>query len=227
MRQIRPSWSTLLLLLAVCSTALSGQETLGTVDKEASSGLVAGPPLIGSLALQPLVPQQALDPSGTHAHKLAGFAAGVTVGAVVMSLDEVLGSGCIGSGDYLLVCRIGFVGGSLVAGGLGALAGAVVRTDGVRRRSTRILVGSALGAGGAFLVSTVSCHQEDDSNPAFLCGFDGMVETAPILVAAAVGGTLGATIGGRAESPRLIHLAAAPGRGGRFGLRATAAWQPR
>ena len=145
---------------------------------------------------------------------------------MVMSLEEIVGSGCIGSGDYLLTCRAGFVGGSLVAGGLGALVGAFVRTDGVRGRATRILVGSALGAVGAFLVSTGTCNQEDDSNPVFLCGFDGLVETAPVIVAAAAGGTVGALTGGRAESPLLIHLTAVPGRGMGLGVRARFAWHP-
>lgn len=174
---------------------------------------------------QPFASQEAVSSSGIHAHKLAGFAAGVTLGAVVMSLDVVLGSGCTGSGDYLSMCRAGFVGGSLVAGGLGALGGAFVRTDGIRGRATRILVGSALGAAGAFLVSTGTSLQGDDSNPAFLCGFDGMVATAPVLVAAAAGGMVGALTGGRVESPPVVHLTTVPGRG--MGLGARFAWPPR
>ena len=60
--------------------------------------------LIGSMAWRPLVAQEALEVPGTHTHKLAGFAAGVTVGAVVTSLDAFVGSGCIGSGAYLRIC---------------------------------------------------------------------------------------------------------------------------
>ncbi len=182
--------------------------------------------LIGSVAWQPLVAQEALEMSGTHTHKLAGFAAGVTVSAVVMSLDELVGSRCMGSGAYLRLCRVGFVGGSLVAGGVGALVGMSVRTDAPPGRTRRVFVGLALGAVGAFLASTVSCHQEDASNPKFLCGHDGMVETAPILGVAAVGGTLGALLGGRTESLKVIHLGVVPRHGKRFGLGATFAWHP-
>ena len=57
--------------------------------------------LIGSATWSSLEAQQALEAPVTHTHKLAGFAAGVTVGAVVTSLDDLLGSSCIGSGSYL------------------------------------------------------------------------------------------------------------------------------
>ena len=182
--------------------------------------------LIGSLAWRPLVAQEALEASDAHTHKLAGFTAGVTVGAVVTSLDAVVGNRCIGSGEYLRVCRVGFVGGALVAGGVGSLVGMLVRTAGPPGRSTRVFVGSALGAVGAFLVSTVSCHQEDASNPKFLCAHDGMVETAPVIGAAAVGGALGALLGGGTESLQVIHLGAVRGRGKRLGLGVTFAWRP-
>ena len=129
-------------------------------------------------------------------------------------------------GSLLRICRIGFVGGSLVAGGVGALVGMLVRTDTPPGRTTRIIVGSALGAVGAFLASTVSCHQEDASNPKFLCGHDGMVETAPVVGAAAVGGTLGALLGGGTESLQITGLGVVRGRGKRFGLGATFAWRP-
>ena len=111
--------------------------------------------------------------------------------------------------------------------GLGALVGAFVRTDEVRGRSTRILVGSALGAVGAFLVSTVACRQEDDSNPAFLCGVDGMVETAPVIIAAAAGGTVGALTGRPVESPQMIRLIAGPEGGIGVVVRATVPWHSR
>jgi hypothetical protein len=222
-RQARPPLTLVLFLLTAYSSAISGQDAQRTSTKVALAGLVTVPPLVGPAPWP--VPQQALSSSSTHAHKLAGFAAGVTLGAAVMSLDAVIGSGCIGSGDYLLRCRAGLVGGSLLAGGLGALVGAFVRTDEVRGRSTRILVGSALGAVGAFLVSTVTCSQEDESNPAFLCGFDGMVETAPVVVAAVTGGTVGALTGRQVESPRMVRLAAVPGGGIALDMRATISWR--
>lgn len=227
MRQTRLLLTMVLFLLTACSTAISGQQTQRTYTKVGLTGLGTVPQLIGPVAWLPPVPQEALSSSGTHTHKPAGFAAGVTLGAVVLSLDEVLGSGCRGSGNYLRTCRVGWVGGSLLAGGLGTLVGAFVRTDEPHGRSTRILVGSALGAVGAFLVSTVACRQEDDRNPALLCGFDGMVETAPVIVAAAAGGTVGALTGRRVESPQMIHLAGEPG--GRIGLvmRVTAPWHSR
>ena len=182
--------------------------------------------LIGSATWSSLEAQQALEAPVTHTHKLAGFAAGVTVGAVVTSLDDLLGSSCIGSGSYLRVCQIGFVGGSLVAGGVGALVGMWVRTDAPPGLTRRVFVGSALGAVGAFLASAVSCHQEDASNPDFLCGHDGMVETAPVLGAAALGGALGALLGRGNESLQMTGLGVVPGDGNRFGLGATFSWRP-
>ena len=182
--------------------------------------------LIGSVAWQPLAAQESLETPGSHTHKLAGFAAGVTVGAVVTSLDGVLGSSCIGSGAYLRLCRVGFVGGALVAGGAGALVGMWVRTDSPPGRTTGILVGSALGAVGAFLASAASCQQEDASNPEFLCGHDGMVETAPILGGAALGGAIGALISRRTESLEIVEVGLVRGQGKRLGMGASFAWRP-
>lgn len=189
-----------LFVLALCATSLSGQ------DLPTDSG------------------RTGFDPNSVHAHKLAGFAAGATVGAVVMSLDAVLGSSCIGSGDYLVLCRAGLVGGALLAGGVGALVGRAIRTEEAYRRRTWTLVGSALGASGAFVASVAVCSQEDESNPDFLCRFDGMIEPAPLLVSALLGGALGRVISGPDQGAQRIHAAVMPGPGGGLGLSARVFW---
>ena len=80
MRQTRPSLACCCFLLTACSTPISGQDTQRTYTKVALAGLVTGPPRIGSVAWRPFVPHEAISSSSTHAHKLAGFAAGVTLG---------------------------------------------------------------------------------------------------------------------------------------------------
>ena len=154
----------------------------------------------------------------THSNKLAGFAAGVTISAAVFSLDDVLGSSCRGSGSYLAICRIGYVGAAVVSGGVGALVGSLVKTQGPRGPVTKGMVGSMLGATGAFLVSIVGCSQEDSSNPDFLCGYDGMVTTGSIVGGAVIGGVLGALVGRESGGLQVSQLGIVPRQGSRLGL---------
>lgn len=172
-------------------------------------------------------PLQAREAAATHTHKLAGFGAGFTFGAVLMSLDEVVGSGCTGSGPYLNFCRGGFVAAAAVVGGVGALVGMLVQTEQPPGRTTRVLVGSALGTVGALVVSIIGCEQENRSNPELLCGFDGMVSAGAAVAGAAVGGILGALLGGGSGSLlQVSHLGPVSGHGGRVGLAAAFTVRP-
>ena len=172
-------------------------------------------------------PLQAREAAATHTHKLAGFGAGFTFGAVLMSLDEVVGSGCTGSGPYLNFCRGGFVAAAAVVGGVGALVGMLVQTEQPPGRTTRVLVGSALGTVGALVVSIIGCEQENWSNPELLCGFDGMVSAGAAVAGAAVGGILGALLGGGSGSLlEVSHLGPVSGHGGRVGLAAAFTVRP-
>ena len=127
---------------------------------------------------------------GPYRHTLMGLATGITV--VSVAVPAALGeSTCFGSGDYLQLCRIVFVGATALGGGLGALVGRLVRSEEPPGPGRSIAAGSAVGALGAFLVSLPLCGQEEEGNPDLLCGYDGMIEPATVLVAAATGGMLG------------------------------------
>lgn len=178
-------------------------------------------------AWQPPLALRGRQASATHTHKLAGFGAGFTFGAVLVSLDEVVGSGCTGSGPYLNLCRGGFVAAATVVGGVGALVGMLVQTEQPPGRTTRVLVGSALGTVGALVVSIIGCEQENWSNPELLCGYDGMVSARAAVAGAAVGGILGALLGGGSESLlQVSHLGPVSGHGGRVGLAAAFTLRP-
>ena len=154
---------------------------------------------------------------GPHPHTMVGLATGITVAAVAVPLS--LGaSTCFGSGDYLLLCRIVFVGATAVGGGLGALVGRMVKTEGLPGRATTIMVGSALGAVGAFLVSLPVCGQEEADNPDLLCGYDGMIEPGTVVGAAVVGGVLGYLLRGSSESLAVSQLGPVPTPAGRSAL---------
>ncbi len=172
--------------------------------------LMSSPAFASAQSAYRIVPPRASPPprqaAELHTHKRAGFAAGVTLSAIVLSLDEVLGTSCIGSGAYLTYCRGGYVGGAVVAGGLGMLVGQMVKTDEPPGRTTRVLVGTALGGGVAFLASIVACEQEDDSNPDFLCGYDGMVSTGAVVGSAAAGGIVAWLIDDSRDGLQLTSL---------------------
>lgn len=137
-----------------------------------------------------------------------------------MSLDEILGSSCTGSGSYLRTCRIVFVGAVVASGGIGALVGRAVRSEEPPGSGTRILVGSALGAAGAFVLSTLACEQEDTSNPEVLCGYDGMVTTRSTLGMAALGAVLGGVLGGGSAPLQVGRVGVVPRPGGSLGVEA-------
>jgi hypothetical protein len=208
------SLCSLLLLAALGASTVAGQYSLPTSGVKALR--YSGEPV---LAPAPQV-------SAAHTHKLAGFGAGVTASAIVMSLDDVVGSSCIGSGAYLSICRLGFVAAAAIGGGVGTLVGMLVKTDQPPGRTTRILVGSSLGATGTFLASLVACQQEDRSNPESLCGHDGMVSAGAVVVGAAIGGALGAVLGGGSENLQVSHFGLVPRDGRRVGLGATFTLRP-
>src|SRR5688572_10316188 len=56
-----------------------------------------------------------------------GFGTGITVSAVALAaaLSSGDGNACTGSGDYLRVCRVVFLGGTALGGGAGAIIGAL------------------------------------------------------------------------------------------------------
>ena len=215
MWQARQWHSSLLLLSALCPSAALGQYVPSTLHAESPQH---GPQVIDAM--------QERDPSATHTQKLAGFGAGVTVSAIVLSLDAVQGSGCTGSGPYLTFCRSFFIIGAAGGGLVGALVGRMVKTKQPPGRTIGVLVGSALGTMAALLVSTVGCEQEDRSNPEYLCGFDGMVSTGAIVGGAVVGGVLAALLGRGSEGLQVTHLGPMQGSGGYVGLGATFVWRP-
>jgi len=175
------------LPIALCPSAAAGQPVPTALEARSSEHWEE---LFGPVEA---MPQEAL-----HTRKLAGFGVGVTLSAIVLSLDDVLGSSCFGSGSYLRNCRVGYVTAAAVAGGLGALVGRAIRSEKPPGRTTRILFGSAVGALGAFVASTFACEQEDKSNPASFCGYDGMVATRVVVGGEVAGGVLGALLkGGR------------------------------
>lgn len=153
-------------------------------------------------------------PDNTHARKLAGLGAGVTVGAGVLSLDALVGSSCIGSGDYLRGCRLAFLGGTVVTGGLGALIGMFVRRESPPGRITDILVGSASGSMGAFAASALICEQEGSSNPDLICGHDGMVTSLFVLGIAAIGGAIGGVVSDSSDQAEFGKITTARGPSG-------------
>lgn len=184
--------------------------------------------LLWLIVLHPIAAAgQPVQQDATFTHKLAGLGAGVTASAIVLSLDEVLGSSCFGSGSYLKYCRVGYVAAAAAAGGLGALVGTMVKTEEPGHRATRVLVGSALGSMGAFLVSNLTCEQERSTNPELLCGYDGMVTTRAALGGAVLGGLLGAFVGGGSEELQVRQLGAVPRGDGGVGVGATLSWRPR
>ena len=157
-----------------------------------------------------------------HTHKLAGFGAGFTISAIVLTLDEVVGSSCRGSGPYLRNCRVGFLAAASIGGGLGTLVAMLVKTEQPPGRTTRVMLGSAVGVGGAFLASTLGCQQEDPSNPGYLCGDDGMLSVSAAVTGAVVGGALGALLGNGGGRLELSRLGLVPRFGDQLG--ATAAF---
>jgi hypothetical protein len=166
---------------------------------------------------RPLSIQEAKESTEPHRHTKAGLATGITVASVAVPLS--LGaSTCFGSGDYLRLCRIFFVGATAVGGGLGALVGRMVKTEGPPSRTTPMMVGSALGAVGSFLVSVPVCGQEEAGNPDLLCGYDGMIEPGAVVGAAVIGGILGYLLAGRSESLAMSQLGPVPAPGGRSAL---------
>ena len=215
MSQPRQFLSSFMVLFALSGSALSGQYAGASFPGE--PGLQSRTLIVGPLTVQE---------AERHTHKLTGFGAGVTVGAIVMTLDDVLGSSCIGSGAYLTICRFGFVAAASIGGGLGTLVGALTKTESPPGRTTRVMVGSAIGVGSAFLVSAASCHQEDSSNPEYLCGYDGMLSAGAAVTGAAVGGLLGVLLGKSSESLELSHFGVAPERGGGISLLAGFTFRP-
>lgn len=181
MNRLRQSLCAL-LFMASSASAVAGQTTVQALDAAAAS----------------------------HTHKLAGFGAGFTVTAILLTLDEVVGSSCRGSGPYLRNCRVGFLAAASVGGGLGTLVAMLVKTDKPPGRATRVMLGSALGVSGAFLASTMGCHQEDLSNPGYLCGDDGMLSVGAAVTGAAVGSVLGALLGNGEGSLKLSRLGLVP-----------------
>ena len=206
MNRLRQSLSALLVIAASASAA-SGQVTPSAVG--------AGPVMDGR---PPSVNRDTQQAAAGHTHKLAGFGAGVTISAIVLTLDEVVGSSCRGSGPYLRNCRVGFVAAALLGGGLGTLVAMRVKTDQPPGRATRVMVGSAIGVGGAFLASTLGCHQEDPSNPTYLCGDDGMLSASAAATGAVVGGVLGALLGNRDGGLELSRLGLVPRLGDQMGV---------
>lgn len=159
-------------------------------------------------------PPSIREAAGPHPNTMIGLATGVTVASVAVPL--ALGaSTCFGSGDYLQLCRLVFVGATAFGGGLGALVGRKVRTDGPPGRATTIIVGAALGAVSAFVVSLPLCGQEEADNPGLLCGYDGMIEPGTVLGAAVVGGIIGYLLGGGSESLGVSQFGPVPNPSGR------------
>ncbi len=206
--------ASLLLLLGFFPSAVVGQDAPPTPRFDP---LGPGTPAIHA--------SQVRDSGSRHPQKLAGFGAGITVTAIALSLDEVLGSSCIGSGSYLTRCRVGYAAAVAVGGGLGALVGAIVKTEDPPGRAARTLFGAALGTMGVFLASNLACEQERSSNPGYLCGYDGMVSTRATLVGALVGGALGASIGRGAQSIEVGHVGPVPGHRDRVGMGAVLVWR--
>jgi hypothetical protein len=67
---------------------------------------------------------------GTHGHAMVGLAAGAVVGFVVgAALLSPESSGCNGSGNYGETCSMSRIGIVVGSAGLGALVGALIRTD--------------------------------------------------------------------------------------------------
>jgi hypothetical protein len=138
----------------------------------------------------------------------AGLGAGVTIGAVALTgmLTSGSGNACTGSGEYLRVCRVLFVGGTALSGALGALAGGLVRRDSPSGRVRPVLLGSSLGALVPFLASIPACGQDDRANPEVLCGVHGMTNPEITIAAAAAGGLIGYLLGGGPGSLQLRHI---------------------
>lgn len=159
--------------------------------------------------------------SATFGRGGTGFGAGATFGAAAMSVlitsDD--GQACGGSGDYLQVCRVLFVGGTVLSGGLGALIGSMMRRESPSGRVRPTLLGSAAGAMIPFLATLSSCEQEDPANPEYLCGSHGMPNPTITVAAAVAGGLVGYLLGGSRSELRVEHLGpvlmpgAAPGLG--------------
>ena len=142
----------------------------------------------------------------------AGFAVGALLPQLVLPVG-LSGSSCFGSGDYLTLCRLMYVGATAVSGGIGALIGRSVGREEPPGVLANTVFGAALGAMSGFVLTLPTCSQEDDDNPAVLCDYDGFISPHTALFAAGAGGLVAYLLHGR-EPRGALRVTPSPfGRG--------------
>lgn len=167
-------------------------------------------------------PAQVAPPS--HRRTGSGFALGATVSAVVAS-TVFNGNLCTGSGDYLMVCRVFYVGSVAAGAGLGALFGGASKRSEPPGRSLALLQGATIGALGVFALSLPFCRNYyEGDNPSVLCSREGM--PTPLHTAAfAAGGALMASVLSRNSAQSDLGFGVAPGLHGSVSLIGRVLWQ--
>lgn len=149
----------------------------------------------------------------SHRRTAMGFAAGATVST--LTLSAALGWGaCTGSGDYLEVCRIIYVGGTALGAGIGALIGYAIRREGSPGRAQSVLWGTTLGALGVFSLSLITCDQADDANPSLVCGTHGMPTVTNTALFALAGGLAAYALGASRRDAVARRVTLTPGPDG-------------
>lgn len=155
-----------------------------------------------------------------HRRTAMGFAVGATVSA--LTLSAALGWGaCTGSGDYLEVCRIIYLGGTAVGAGIGALLGYAIGRDAPPGRAQGVLWGTTLGALGVFSLSLLACEQADDANPSLVCGTHGMPTVTNTALFALGGGLVSFALGASWGEAAARRVTLTPGPDGSTSLALT------